>query len=79
MDVTNSVKCTTCKVDMRETIWSDIPTCRLSHHYCEVCGNMVSIYSITESREARTLENKMQNIFGHKESDMQEIHPMEEK
>jgi len=63
MDLTNSVRCSRCSMEMRETIMQDIPTCRVSNYYCEKCSIMVSIYSIAESR----LEQ------------LQEVHPMEDK
>jgi len=63
MDLTNSVRCSNCSMEMRETILQDLPTCRVSNYYCEHCAIMVSVYSIRESR----LE------------EIQEIHPMEDK
>jgi len=67
MDLTNSVKCVTCKVIMHETIYADIPTRRLSHYYCEVCGK--AVYLTTNAPPDKSTWEIMS----------QEIHPLEDK
>jgi len=63
MDLKNSVTCSVCLIEMRETIVHEIPNCQVANYYCEKCSCMISIYSITET--------KLEQI--------QEIHPMEDK
>jgi len=69
MDLTNSVRCSRCSMEMRETVLQDIPTCRVSNYYCEKCAIMVSVFSVLESRVEEFPE----------EIRTAEIHPLEDK
>ena len=81
MDLKNCVTCQRCMMEMRETILQDIPTCRVSNYYCEKCAIMVSIYSITESRleEINNDNNVSVSQLAEFSSQLQEVHPMEDK